>query len=139
MSESDTRTEQSTLQGREAERVECEYYDGCTNPALYIDEILHYGEGEKPVRMCESCAEEHLEVEDNEVQRLKPEDRYVGEGSKKIELTELQRKRLEEIKEECSDPFTPQPTDSQILSSLLDTWDAVNKGHYSERYRAQED
>jgi hypothetical protein len=27
--------------------------------------------------MCESCAEEHTEVDDNEVQRLKPEDRYV--------------------------------------------------------------
>lgn len=70
---------QATLDGREAERVECEYYDGCKSPALYIAEILHYGEGEKPVKMCESCADEHLEVPDNEVQRLKPEDRYVGD------------------------------------------------------------
>lgn len=70
---------QQSLTGDDAERVVCEYYDGCESPALYIDEILHYGEGEQPVRMCKSCANEHTEVPDNEVQRLKPEDRYVGE------------------------------------------------------------
>jgi len=69
-------TEQATLVGGTAEPVKCEYYDGCQNPALYIDEILHYGEGEKPVKMCQSCADEHTEIAGNEVQRLKPEDRF---------------------------------------------------------------
>lgn len=73
--------EQTTLDGGEAAHVECEYYDGCESAALYIDEILHYGEGEKPVKMCESCADEHTVPEGNEVQRLKPEDRYVREES----------------------------------------------------------
>jgi len=77
-------TEQATLLGDEAERAECEYYDGCKNPALFIDEVLHYGEGEKPVKMCESCADEHTEIEGNEVQRLKPEDRYVSELPEKM-------------------------------------------------------
>jgi len=77
-------TEQATLLGSEAERAECEYYDGCKNPVLFIDEILHYGEGEKPVKMCESCADEHTEIEGNEVQRLKPEDRYVSEPPEKM-------------------------------------------------------
>lgn len=51
-----------------------------------------------------------------------------------IELTERQRDRLESIKQECkdADPGLPKPTDEQIFSSLLDTWDAVNEGLYSE-------
>lgn len=49
-----------------------------------------------------------------------------------IELTDRQRQRLEAIKRECADDFTPTPTDGEILSSLLDTWDAVNEGYYSD-------
>jgi hypothetical protein len=49
-----------------------------------------------------------------------------------IELTDRQRGRLEAIKRECKDDFTPAPNDSQVLSSLLDTWDAVDEGYYSE-------
>ena len=48
-----------------------------------------------------------------------------------LELTDRQRKRLESIKAECSDPHIPEPTDSAMVSSLLDTWDAVNDGYYS--------
>ena len=48
-----------------------------------------------------------------------------------IELTPRQQRRLENLREECGDPYTPPPTDRQLLSSLLDTWDAVNNGHYS--------
>lgn len=49
-----------------------------------------------------------------------------------IELTERQRKRLDQIKAECSDDSLPEPTDEQILKSLMDTWDAVSDGYYSE-------
>lgn len=50
-----------------------------------------------------------------------------------IELTGRQRERLDEIKAECkeADPDVPGPTDEQMVSSLLDTWDAVGEGHYS--------
>ena len=48
-----------------------------------------------------------------------------------IELTPRQQRRLEKIREECNDAHTPPPTDRQLLSSLMDTWDAVNDGHYS--------
>lgn len=75
---------QQTLTGEEATRVTCEYYDGCQTPALFVAEILHYGEGEKAVKMCESCADEHTEVEGNTVQRLKPEDRYEGEPAGEV-------------------------------------------------------
>jgi len=50
-----------------------------------------------------------------------------------IELSERQRRRLDEIKAECADDHTPGPTDSEMLSSLLDTWDAVNEGLYSSK------
>jgi len=52
----------------------------------------------------------------------------------RIELTERQRHRIEEIKDECKEasPGCPRPTDEQIVKSLLDTWDAVNEGLYSE-------
>lgn len=54
------------------------------------------------------------------------------ESTEEIELTPRQRRRFEELREECTDPHTPPPTDRQLLSSLLDTWDAVNAGYYSE-------
>jgi len=51
-----------------------------------------------------------------------------------IELSDRQRDRLEQIKDECKEanPGCPRPTDEQIVKSLLDTWDAVNEGFYSE-------
>lgn len=49
-----------------------------------------------------------------------------------IELTERQRERLDAIKTECADDHMPEPTDEQIISSLLDTWDAVGDGLYSD-------
>lgn len=51
-----------------------------------------------------------------------------------IELTDRQRKRLDEIKAECTGGSLgslPEPTDQMMLSSLLDTWDAVGDGLYS--------
>lgn len=50
-----------------------------------------------------------------------------------IELTPRQRERLDAIKVECkeADPNLPEPSDTQIMGSLLDTWDAVGDGLYS--------
>lgn len=52
----------------------------------------------------------------------------------KIHLTERQQNRFESIREECkeADPGLPAPTDEQLVKGLLDTWDAVGEGHYSE-------
>lgn len=54
--------------------------------------------------------------------------------SETVELTDRQRNRLDAIKGECkeADPGLPEPTDEQIIDSLLDTWDAVNNGRYSK-------
>ena len=51
-----------------------------------------------------------------------------------IELTDRQRERIEAIKDECkeADPGCPRPSDELIVSSLLDTWDAVDDGLYSD-------
>jgi hypothetical protein len=51
-----------------------------------------------------------------------------------IELTYRQRERIESIKDDCkeADPGCPRPTDEQIVKSLLDTWDAVDDGLYSD-------
>lgn len=51
-----------------------------------------------------------------------------------IELTERQRERLDELKADCkeADPGLPEPSDEQMLDSLLDTWDAFVEGLYSE-------
>jgi hypothetical protein len=51
-----------------------------------------------------------------------------------IELTDRQRERIEAIKDECKEanPGVPRPTDEQIVKSLLDTWDAVGDGLYSD-------
>lgn len=57
-----------------------------------------------------------------------------SEGERyQIELTERQRERFEAIRAECkeADPDLPAPTDEQLFSSLLDTWDAVGEGFYS--------
>lgn len=50
-----------------------------------------------------------------------------------LELTDRQRERLDRIKAECkeADPGLPEPTDTQIVDSLLDTWDAVDDGLYA--------
>lgn len=55
--------------------------------------------------------------------------------SLQIELTERQRERLDRIKSECTGEGlsqSPEPTDQMMLSSLLDTWDAVGEGLYSD-------
>lgn len=48
-----------------------------------------------------------------------------------LELSERQRERFDRIKSECSNDHLPEPTDDQMLKSLLDTWDAVDDGLYS--------
>jgi hypothetical protein len=52
----------------------------------------------------------------------------------RIELTDRQRDRIESIKDECKEANVgcPRPTDEQIMKSLLDTWDAVGDGLYSD-------
>lgn len=55
-------------------------------------------------------------------------------GPHHIELTTRQRQRLDDIKTECAGDGIgqlPEPTDEMMISSLLDTWDAVNDGYYS--------
>jgi hypothetical protein len=54
-----------------------------------------------------------------------------GTDSTGIELSDRQRERFEQVREECDDPSVPEPTDEQVMKGLLDTWDAVNDGHYS--------
>jgi len=52
--------------------------------------------------------------------------------TERIEITHDQRKRLDRIKEECTEGGQlPPPTDKLILDSLMDTWDAVDRGLYS--------
>ena len=50
-----------------------------------------------------------------------------------IKLTDEQRKRIDEIKQQSTeDGKVPPLPDSQILDSLLDTWDAVDCGYYTD-------
>jgi len=51
-----------------------------------------------------------------------------------IELTERQRARIEEIKDELkeADPGLPRPSDEHVIKGLLDTWKAVGEGHYEQ-------
>jgi hypothetical protein len=53
-------------------------------------------------------------------------------GTEQIELTDRQRKRLDRIKSECANDHLPEPSDQLMLSSLMDTWDAVDEGLYAE-------
>lgn len=56
-------------------------------------------------------------------------------GENKIEITDRQRERLDEIKAECTGEGLgelPEPSDQMTLSSLLDTWDAVSEGVYTK-------
>ena len=58
------------------------------------------------------------------------------DGTDRIELTDRQRERINDIKQECTEGGRiPEPTDEQIISSLLDTWDAVNQGLYAKTER----
>lgn len=54
--------------------------------------------------------------------------------SNTLELTDRQRERLDAIKDDLeeAEPECPRATDEQVLKSLLDTWDAVGEGLYSE-------
>lgn len=50
-----------------------------------------------------------------------------------LDLNDRHRERFEEVKEECTEGGkVPKPSDEDMLSSLMDTWDAVNDGLYSE-------
>lgn len=61
-----------------------------------------------------------------------------GQSTEEIELTERQRRRFEQVREECDAPGVPEPTDAQVVDGLLDTWDAVNRGLYAEGTDASE-
>ena len=61
-------------------------------------------------------------------------DTHTGDTDQ-IEVSKRQRERIEKIKAECSDGDLPEPTDQQIVKSLLDTWDAVDDGYYSDGER----
>lgn len=66
------------------------------------------------------------EVEPEKVER---------EDADAIELSDDQRERLEEIKAECTGEGLaelPEPSDEMVVDSLLDTWDAVDQGLYSD-------
>ena len=84
---SGTALEQSSLTGEDVERAECEYLDGCTNPAVYRGELLvHDGGGyaQEETLLCHTCTDEFTEpgtgnsVEED-LERLKPSERYVSD------------------------------------------------------------
>ena len=84
---SGTALEQSSLTGEEVDRAECEYYEGCTSPALFRGDPMvrddYGGFGREETLMCESCADEFSEEVDATIERLKPEERYVGDDEPK--------------------------------------------------------
>lgn len=49
-----------------------------------------------------------------------------------IELTDRQVERIDSIRAELkeAEPGVPPPSREQIIDSLLDTWDAIGRGHY---------
>lgn len=49
-----------------------------------------------------------------------------------IKLTGRQRERFDRIKAECTNEHLPEPADELMLKSLMDTWDAVDEGLYSD-------
>lgn len=50
-----------------------------------------------------------------------------------IELSERQRERFDRVKGECTDGGKlPEPSDEMMLKSLMDTWDAVGDGLYTD-------
>lgn len=119
---------QQTLTGGEATPVQCEFYDPCKSDALYIAEILHYGFGELPVRMCRTCAEEHAEEEGvkfgDDIQRLKPADRYKsadeagvsiyvvsarfdGDPHPHVELVTADEDEADELMDQLQNPVRP--------------------------------
>lgn len=60
--------------------------------------------------------------------------------SKDIELTKRQLERIDEIKKECTEGGSvPEPSTEMVVSSLLDTWDAVNDGLYSDDGNSEDD
>lgn len=48
-----------------------------------------------------------------------------------LEFSECQLERFEAVREEWTDDELPEPTDDQVLKSLLDTREAAANGHYS--------
>lgn len=56
-----------------------------------------------------------------------------------IEINDRQAERFENLREQWSDEHTPEPTDSQMVSSLLDTVNAVESGFYTEDHTPNEE
>jgi len=53
-----------------------------------------------------------------------------------LNITDKHRKRFRELQQRLkdADPGLPEPTDEQVMKGLLDTWDAVENGHYTKGY-----
>lgn len=52
--------------------------------------------------------------------------------SDNIQLTDRQRERIERVRKDLktAEPECPKPSGEQVIDSLLDTWDALQDGHY---------
>lgn len=51
--------------------------------------------------------------------------------TERIKIPEKYRDRFDRIKAECETVHLPEPSDEQMLESLMDTWDAVKDGQYA--------
>jgi hypothetical protein len=59
-------------------------------------------------------------------------------GTERIKISEQQRERFDAIRESCQTDHIPAPSDQQMFGSLLDTWDAVDDGLYTDADQAPE-
>lgn len=79
-------TQQATLTGETnaVRRKQCDYFEGCHGDAEFEVEVLIYGQGQKHIAACESCAKEQIEataeIRLDDLRRLKPSDRWFLEG-----------------------------------------------------------
>lgn len=80
---------------------------------------------------CEDRARDAGQLDDEGITQL--------QTMHEIEMPADQRERFEAIKDECHTPDTPRPPDVEILDSLMDTWELVGEGHYSELNARDED
>lgn len=138
-----------------------EFDDYAGELAAKVDAAMHYvdehgGEipddadfGEHQCPSCHAILGMNGTVSCSECGYIPEEHRLAADGgriegvpeSRQIELTERQRERFDQIKADCkeADPHCPEPSDSDVLDSLLDTWDAVGDGLYADDDRQQEE
>jgi len=53
-------------------------------------------------------------------------------GKTSITVTDERLERFNRLKDEASEDGVPDLSADQFLASLMDTWDAVDRGHYSD-------